>query len=260
MPGASAQSEGALTQRVARSKASSTRRCTDYRGTPISPGGDTAARVFRAASRLARYGNAALAHLRRANKSRNSSPKCAASKNNCRQSPSRRAQLPTPRARRSRSPRRLKRRAHSGPFQESYASLQALLPQDANVLALEPLSRTGAPTRAELRDRFEPSRHRDHARLAQAQAGSGFWGRIQAMLAQWIVDAPRRRRRYARRRRRSRGSTRRRRRSRRRRARTQPSAAAHRKRHSAALDQRRATAHRDRPRLAAIRSESGAGS
>ena len=77
--------------------------------------------------------------------------------------------------------------SHSGPFQESFASLQALLPQDANVLALEPLSRTGAPTRAELRDRFGHLDIEIVRASQQAQAGSGFWGRIQAMLAQWIV-------------------------------------------------------------------------
>lgn len=77
--------------------------------------------------------------------------------------------------------------SRSGPFQESYASLQALLPQDANVAALEPLSRVGAPTRAELRDRFNHIDIEIVRAAQQARAGSGFWGRIQAMLAQWIV-------------------------------------------------------------------------
>lgn len=78
----------------------------------------------------------------------------------------------------------------SGPFVESYNSLQALLPQDENVTALGPLARTGAPTRTELRERFA-SMDDDIIRAArQAQAGSGFWGRIQAELAQWIVIRP----------------------------------------------------------------------
>jgi hypothetical protein len=77
--------------------------------------------------------------------------------------------------------------ANNGPFEQSYASLQALLPEDANVAALAPLARTGAPTRIELRDRFEQL-DSDIIRAAhQAQAGAGFWGRIQAALAQWIV-------------------------------------------------------------------------
>lgn len=75
----------------------------------------------------------------------------------------------------------------SGPFEQSYASLQALLPEDPNVVALAPLARTGAPTRAELRERFN-SIDNDIIRAArESQAGAGFWGRIQAALAQWII-------------------------------------------------------------------------
>ena len=77
--------------------------------------------------------------------------------------------------------------SHSGPFEQSYASLQALLPQDPNVLALEPLSRVGAPTRGELRERFDGLDIEIIRAATEAQAGAGFWGRIQAMLAQWIV-------------------------------------------------------------------------
>lgn len=77
--------------------------------------------------------------------------------------------------------------ANSGPFEQSFASLQALLPEDPNVAALAPLARTGAPTRVELRDRFNRLDN-DIIRAAhRAQAGAGFWGRIQAALAQWIV-------------------------------------------------------------------------
>lgn len=75
----------------------------------------------------------------------------------------------------------------SGPFVQAHAALAALLPEDANVAALEPLARIGAPTRSELRDRFQ-TLDNDILRAAhQSQAGAGFWGRIQATLAQWIV-------------------------------------------------------------------------
>lgn len=75
----------------------------------------------------------------------------------------------------------------SGPFEQSYASLQALLPQDPNVVALAPLARTGAPTRAELRDSFADIDNEIIRVARQAQAGAGFWGRIQSALAQWII-------------------------------------------------------------------------
>lgn len=75
----------------------------------------------------------------------------------------------------------------SGPFVQAYESLAALLPEDENVAALEPLARVGAPTRADLRSRFA-ALDNDIIRAAhQSQAGAGFWGRIQATLAQWIV-------------------------------------------------------------------------
>jgi hypothetical protein len=75
----------------------------------------------------------------------------------------------------------------SGPFEQSYASLQALLPDDPNVAALAPLARTGAPTRNELRDQFDDVQLSVIRAARQAQAGAGFWGRIQAALAQWIT-------------------------------------------------------------------------
>ena len=75
----------------------------------------------------------------------------------------------------------------SGPFTESYASLQALLPQDQNVVALGPLARTGAPTRQELRERFDQIDNDILRAAREAQAGAGFWGKIQAMLAAWII-------------------------------------------------------------------------
>lgn len=75
----------------------------------------------------------------------------------------------------------------SGPFEQAHASLVALLPNDPNVAALAPLARTGAPTRIELRDRFASLDNEILRAAHQAQAGAGFWGRIQAALAQWIV-------------------------------------------------------------------------
>jgi hypothetical protein len=75
----------------------------------------------------------------------------------------------------------------SGPFEQAYAALVALLPNDPNVAALAPLARTGAPTRTELRDSFARLDNEIIRAAHQAQAGAGFWGRIQATLAQWIV-------------------------------------------------------------------------
>lgn len=75
----------------------------------------------------------------------------------------------------------------SGPFEPAQASLAALLPDDPNVAALAPLARTGAPTREELRTRFTTLDNEIIRSARQSQAGAGFWGRIQAALAQWIV-------------------------------------------------------------------------
>jgi len=75
----------------------------------------------------------------------------------------------------------------SGPFEQAHAALAALLPEDQNVAALAPLARVGAPTRGELRDRFARLDNEIVRAAHQAQAGAGFWGRIQASLAQWIV-------------------------------------------------------------------------
>jgi hypothetical protein len=75
----------------------------------------------------------------------------------------------------------------SGPFEQAHAALATLLPNDPNVAALEPLARTGAPTRIELRDSFARLDNEIIRAARQSQAGAGFWGRIQAMLAQWIV-------------------------------------------------------------------------
>jgi hypothetical protein len=75
----------------------------------------------------------------------------------------------------------------SGPFEQAHGALAALLPNDPNVAALAPLSRTGAPTRIELRDQFGRLDNEIVRAARQSQAGAGFWGRIQAALAQWIV-------------------------------------------------------------------------
>ncbi len=75
----------------------------------------------------------------------------------------------------------------SGSFEQAHAALAALLPEDPNVLALAPLARTGAPTRGELRDQFERLDIEVVRAAHQARAGAGFWGQIQATLAQWIV-------------------------------------------------------------------------
>ncbi|MBI1250581.1 MAG: hypothetical protein GC189_03820 [Alphaproteobacteria bacterium] len=75
----------------------------------------------------------------------------------------------------------------SGPFEQAYASLVALLPDDPNVRALAPLARTGAPTRNELRDDFADIENDIIRAARQAQAGAGFWGRIQAAMAQWVT-------------------------------------------------------------------------
>jgi hypothetical protein len=76
---------------------------------------------------------------------------------------------------------------NSGPFELAHAALAVLLPDNPHVTALAPLARTGAPTRPQLRDDFERLDN-DIIRVAtQSQAGAGFWGRVQAALAQWIV-------------------------------------------------------------------------
>ncbi|MBI3439896.1 MAG: hypothetical protein HY054_14815 [Proteobacteria bacterium] len=180
------QSEGALTQRVAALEGIVNAPLHDSSGTPISPGGDTAARVF-----------ALQAGLRDVETQLSRIPSSEQVAQLVTEVRGLQEQLPAV-AEQARTASNAARAAfavaaasdatsHSGPFQESYASLQALLPQDANVLALEPLSRTGAPTRSELRDRFSHLDIEIVRASQQAQAGSGFWGRIQAMLAQWIV-------------------------------------------------------------------------
>jgi hypothetical protein len=75
----------------------------------------------------------------------------------------------------------------SGSFEDSYAALVAILPQDPNVIALAPLAQTGAPTRIELRDRFEAIDLSIVRAAVRSQAAAGLWGRVQAASAEWIV-------------------------------------------------------------------------
>jgi hypothetical protein len=182
----SAESADALRQRVAALESIVNAPLTDSSGTPMAPGGNTAARVFALQAGL-RDVETQLSRIP-------SSEQVAQLVTEVRQL---QEQLPAV-AEQARTASNAARAAfavaaasdassQSGPFEESYASLQALLPQDANVLALAPLARTGAPTHAELRARFD-GLDVDIVRAArEAQAGAGFWGRIQAMLAQWII-------------------------------------------------------------------------
>ncbi len=74
-----------------------------------------------------------------------------------------------------------------GPFPEPFATLQAALPNDPNVMALAPLAPTGAPSVPELRDWFERI-NLDIVRAARREAaGGGPWGELQAALAEHIV-------------------------------------------------------------------------
>ncbi len=70
---------------------------------------------------------------------------------------------------------------------QAFAALQSVLPEDPNVIALAPLSRKGAPTRTELRDEFAKMELEIVRAARQAEAGGGFWGQVQAALAQFIV-------------------------------------------------------------------------
>ncbi len=178
--------DAALAQRVSALEGIVNAPLRDSSGSPVTPGGDTAARVF-----------ALQAGLRDVETQLSRIPSSEQVAQLVTEVRGLQDQLPSV-AEQARTASNAARAAfavaaasdatsRSGPFQESYASLQALLPQDPNVLALEPLSRTGAPTRGELRDRFGHLVIEIVRASQQAQAGSGFWGRIQAMLAQWIV-------------------------------------------------------------------------
>jgi len=75
----------------------------------------------------------------------------------------------------------------SGPFDQAYTSLATLLPNDPNVAALGPLSRTGAPTRGELREELDAIANEIVRASRVANSGSGFWGRLNAFFAQFIT-------------------------------------------------------------------------
>ncbi len=75
----------------------------------------------------------------------------------------------------------------SGPFEQAYATLETILPGDPNIVALAPLARSGAPSRQELKDQFS-SIEDNIVRAARISAsGAGFWGRLQAFLAQFVT-------------------------------------------------------------------------
>lgn len=75
----------------------------------------------------------------------------------------------------------------SGPFEQAFATLETILPGDPNIVALAPLARAGAPSRQELKEQFA-SMEDDVVRAARISAsGAGFWGRVQAFLAQFVT-------------------------------------------------------------------------
>lgn len=75
----------------------------------------------------------------------------------------------------------------AGPFEPAYAALATLLPGDANVAALAPYAKTGAPTTGELREDFRTLEVEIIRAARMSDAGGGAWGQIQAWLAQFIV-------------------------------------------------------------------------
>lgn len=74
----------------------------------------------------------------------------------------------------------------SGPFPEQHKALAAALPQDADVAALAPLARVGAPSIADLQGRFASLETELDRALRQQEAGSGLIGGMQAMLAEQV--------------------------------------------------------------------------
>lgn len=75
----------------------------------------------------------------------------------------------------------------SGPFEQAYATLETILPGNPNIVALAPLARAGAPSRQELKEQFA-SMEDNVVRAARISAsGAGFWGRVQAFLAQFVT-------------------------------------------------------------------------
>lgn len=75
----------------------------------------------------------------------------------------------------------------SGPFEQAYATLETILPGDPNIVALAPLAKTGAPSRQELKDQFDTLEGKIVRAARISAAGAGFWGRLQAFLAQFVT-------------------------------------------------------------------------
>ncbi|MDX2234536.1 MAG: mitofilin family membrane protein [Hyphomonadaceae bacterium] len=75
----------------------------------------------------------------------------------------------------------------SGPFEQAYATLETILPGDPNIVALAPLARSGAPSRQELKDQFSAMEDSIVRAARISAAGAGFWGRLQAFLAQFVT-------------------------------------------------------------------------
>jgi hypothetical protein len=75
----------------------------------------------------------------------------------------------------------------SGPFDQAFATLESILPGNPNITALAPFARSGAPSRQDLKEQFAALED-DMARAARITAsGAGFWGRVQAFLAQFVT-------------------------------------------------------------------------
>lgn len=75
----------------------------------------------------------------------------------------------------------------SEPFEGALATLEGVLPGNADVAALAPLAKTGAPSRQELKDEFKSLQNKIITQARISNAGAGFWGRVQAYLAQFVV-------------------------------------------------------------------------
>jgi hypothetical protein len=75
----------------------------------------------------------------------------------------------------------------SEPFESALATLEGVLPGNADVAALAPLAKTGAPSRQELKEEFSSLRNQIITQARISNAGTGFWGRVQAYLAQFVV-------------------------------------------------------------------------
>ena len=75
----------------------------------------------------------------------------------------------------------------SGPFEQAFATLETILPGDPNIVALAPLARAGAPSRQELKDQFSSMEDSVIRAARISAAGAGFWGRMQAFLAQFVT-------------------------------------------------------------------------